>query len=147
MATSSALRLESHLARLEGRPDDAVELNEQAVAIDVELGHGAMLVIMRQWSVEVLILQGRVGETLTIKRQAVNELEVTESLARQAVSYAYETDLGWAHALVHERSLTSSRPRNAPTRHGKSSARAIEIYESYGNTFEAGRARALVIQL
>jgi hypothetical protein len=70
----------------------------------------------------VLILQGRVGETLTIKRQAVNELEETESLARQAVSYAYETDFGWAHALVHERSLTSSRPRNAPTRHGKSSA-------------------------
>jgi tetratricopeptide (TPR) repeat protein len=212
IAASSVLRLEAHLARLDGRLDDAVELNDQANTIDVELGRGVMLVIMRQWSVEVLILQGRIAETLEIMREAVAKLEAmgetsflstslvrlahvlyldgqpeeaerlaiegeaigaeedvinfawgrairamiladrgefeeAETLAEQAASHAYRTDFAWAHALVHEARghvlATAGRTDEARSE----LARTIELYESYDNTFEAARARDLLIQL
>ncbi len=212
LATSSALRLEAHLARLEGRLDDAVRLNEEADAIDVELGRGVSLVIMRQWNAEVFILQGRLDETISIFRESVGELEAmgetsflstslirlahvlylrgepeeaerlaiegeamgasedvinfawgralramvladrgefeeAESLARQAESYAYKTDFSWAHAAAHETlaQVLASGGRADEARRERE--RVIEIYESYGNAFEADRARALLVEL
>ena len=73
--------------------------------------------------------------------------EEAESFARQAVSYAYETDFGWARALVRL-SLAHVLTTAGRTDEAREELNlAIEIYEVYGNTFEADRARALLVEL
>ena len=70
-----------------------------------------------------------------------------DSLAREAVKYAYETDFPLVHAQARKAlalTLASAGRKDearAELRH------AIDRFESYGNTFEAEQTRKLLVEL
>jgi tetratricopeptide (TPR) repeat protein len=70
-----------------------------------------------------------------------------ESLARDGLRFAGELDFSWVHAVAH-RSLAyvlAAAGRSDEAR--VELERTVELFESYGNTFEAGQARALLVEL
>jgi class 3 adenylate cyclase/tetratricopeptide (TPR) repeat protein len=70
-----------------------------------------------------------------------------EGLGRDALRFAYELDFPWVHAVTHER---ISRVHRAAGRKNEARAElelAIERFDSYGNTFDSLRTRALLVEL
>jgi tetratricopeptide (TPR) repeat protein len=70
-----------------------------------------------------------------------------ESLGRDAVRFAYETDFPSAHAITHRRLAHVLRAAGRAEEAAAELERAIERFESYGNIFEANRTRALLVEL
>jgi class 3 adenylate cyclase/tetratricopeptide (TPR) repeat protein len=75
------------------------------------------------------------------------ELEVAESLARDGIEYAYQTDFPWVHAIAHRNHayvlVAAGRPDEART----ALERAVECFESFGNAVETEKTRALLVEL
>jgi ATP/maltotriose-dependent transcriptional regulator MalT len=70
-----------------------------------------------------------------------------EALARQALDFAYKTDFPWVHADAHA-SLAYALAAAGRTKEARDELEtALARYLSYGNTFEAERTRALLVEL
>ncbi len=71
------------------------------------------------------------------------EAATAEQLAREALEYVYRTDFPGMHASAHDalaRALAAAGRREEARREA---ARALELWEHFGFTFETERARAL----
>jgi GNAT superfamily N-acetyltransferase len=73
--------------------------------------------------------------------------DAARQLVESAIDYAYETDFPWVHALVHKAHahVLAAAGRQAEAR--AELERAVERFESIGDVFEAGRTRALLVEL
>jgi len=75
------------------------------------------------------------------------DLDAAEPLARDAMRYAYETDFPRVHGEAH-RTLAHVLSAAGRTDEARSELeKATERFESHGNTFEAERTRALLVEL
>jgi tetratricopeptide (TPR) repeat protein len=73
--------------------------------------------------------------------------EDAETSARQALAYAYETDFPWVHAECHT-SLSYVLAAAGRTDEARAELQtALDRHLSYGNSFEAGRTRQLLVEL
>jgi len=75
LATVNVLWVESELARREKRFTDALDLLEQACAIDRELGRELGTALNTQARAEIMRDQGKLDEAIRTYRQAINRLE------------------------------------------------------------------------
>jgi tetratricopeptide (TPR) repeat protein len=75
IATNTVLRVEAHLARLEGRFEEALALHDEADRLVANLGMTVTQAIEKQWPTEVMLVQGRTAESIAILRASVAELE------------------------------------------------------------------------
>ena len=70
-----------------------------------------------------------------------------DSLAREGIKYAYKTDFPSVHAQAHK-ALAHTLAAAGRTDDARAELKhAVECFESYGNTFEADQARALLVEL
>lgn len=70
-----------------------------------------------------------------------------ESLGRDALRFAYETDFPWVHAVARSKLAHVLEAAGRKDEARVELEHAVERYESYGNTFEARRTRALLVEL
>jgi ATP/maltotriose-dependent transcriptional regulator MalT len=75
MAINTVLRVEAHLARLQGRFEEALALHGEADRLVADLGMTVLQAIEKQWATEVMLVQGKTAESIVILRASVAELE------------------------------------------------------------------------
>jgi tetratricopeptide (TPR) repeat protein len=73
--------------------------------------------------------------------------DAAERLAREALAYAYQTDFPGVHAQAHACLAYVLKLAGRTGEARAELASGIAAWESYGNTFEADEARALLVQL
>jgi class 3 adenylate cyclase/tetratricopeptide (TPR) repeat protein len=75
------------------------------------------------------------------------ELEAAESLARDGVEYAYQTDFPWVHGVAHRDHAYVLAAAGRPKEAQRELQRSIECFESFGNVVEVEKTRALLVEL
>ena len=68
-------------------------------------------------------------------------------LAQESIEYAYQTDFPWVHARAHEALVQVLAAAGRTDDARAELEHAVKCYESYGDTFQAGRTRALLLEL
>jgi tetratricopeptide (TPR) repeat protein len=72
------------------------------------------------------------------------DLAGAEQLARQALEYAYRTDLPGVHAVTHEALAHVLHAAGRPDDARSENQRALELWEHYGYSCESSRVRTLL---
>ncbi len=86
MAAQAATAMESHLLKLEGRWDEAIELHELADSVLADLGLDLIRLIFRSWLADIDMLRAREAEALATLEAISAELEALgESSYRSTV--------------------------------------------------------------
>ena len=86
MAAQATTAMESHLLKLEGRWDEAIELHERANSMLADLGLDLIRLIFRTWLADIDMLRNREAEALATLNEVSAELEALgESSYRSTV--------------------------------------------------------------
>jgi tetratricopeptide (TPR) repeat protein len=73
--------------------------------------------------------------------------DAARKLIESALEYAYETDFPFAHAAAHKAHAHVLSAAGHPDEARAALERAVELYESVGNVFEARRTQELLVEL
>jgi class 3 adenylate cyclase/tetratricopeptide (TPR) repeat protein len=156
----------------QGRPDKSVEVMRNAVAQLEALGDKSFRSTCLIRLAEALYAAGEPdeaeqcaieGEELGAAEDIVNyaygrsirariaadrgELDTAESLARDGVDYAYQTDFPSVQGVAHRDHAYVLAAAGRPKEAQRELQRSIECFESFGNVAEVEKTRALLVEL
>jgi ATP/maltotriose-dependent transcriptional regulator MalT len=156
----------------QGRIDESVEVMRNAVAQLEALGDKSFRSTCLIRLAEALYAAGEPGEAeqraiegeeLGAAEDVVNyaigrsirariatdrgELEAAESLARDGVEYAYQTDFPSVQGVAHRDHAYVLAAAGRPKESQQELQRSIECFESFGNVVEVEKTRALLVEL